>query len=236
MLAYVSARNKILRFIKTSNLRAGDRLPTEVELSEQLDISRLTLREAMNTLKNEGVIRSVQGKGTFVTCNYDYIANTLNTNNGITEMIEVSGYTPGVASFEKRLVQADCLTAKGLKIEKGTDVVMCARIRLADGVPVVYSKDFISPRLTSEFLKVTDKEISLYAFIEETCGIDIGVSTTELVPTLADEEKSKLLNVPVDSPLMEIRATVNDILGEPLLYAIEYLRPDKFKFLVLRRR
>ena len=43
MLAYVSAKKKILQFIKTKNLQAGDQLPTELELSEQLDISRLTL-------------------------------------------------------------------------------------------------------------------------------------------------------------------------------------------------
>ena len=51
MLAYVSAKKKILQYIKSKGLKAGDRLPTEIELSEQLDISRLTLREALNALR-----------------------------------------------------------------------------------------------------------------------------------------------------------------------------------------
>jgi GntR family transcriptional regulator len=88
-------------------MKSGDRLPSETELSEQLGVSRLTLREAINTLKHEGLVYSVQGKGTFVACNIEQISDTLNNNLGITEMIEASGYRPGVGNFEKKLVKAD---------------------------------------------------------------------------------------------------------------------------------
>lgn len=236
MLAYVSAKKKILQFIKTKNLQAGDQLPTELELSEQLDISRLTLREAMNALKSEGLIHSVQGKGTFVACNYDHIADSLNVNYSVTEMIEVAGYKPGVAMFEKKLITADACIAKQLNVQAGTDVLMCSRIRLADDAPVVYSRDYLAPRLATEFLGVTDETMSLYSFIEDTCGIKLGVCLTELIPTVADEALSKMLDVPVGAPLMKFRVNVNDVFGVPLVYASEYFRPDKFKFVVSRGR
>jgi len=236
MLAYVSAKKKILQFIKTKNLQAGDQLPTELELSEQLDISRLTLREAMNALKSEGLIHSVQGKGTFVACNYDHIADSLNVNYSVTEMIEVAGYKPGVVMFEKKLITADACIAKQLNVQAGTDVLMCSRIRLADDVPVVYSRDYLAPRLATEFLGVTDETMSLYSFIEDTCGIKLGVCLTELIPTVADEALSKMLDVPVGAPLMKFRVNVNDAFGVPLVYASEYFRPDKFKFVVSRGR
>lgn len=236
MLAYVSAKKKILQFIKTKNLQAGDQLPTELELSEQLDISRLTLREAMNALKSEGLIHSVQGKGTFVACNYDHIADSLNVNYSVSEMIEVAGYKPGVAMFEKKLITADACIAKQLNVQAGTDVLMCSRIRLADDVPVVYSRDYLAPRLAMEFLGVTDETTSLYSFIEDTCGIKLGVCLTELIPTVADEALSKMLSVPAGAPLMKFRVNVNDVFGVPLVYASEYFRPDKFKFVVSRGR
>ena len=236
MLAYVSAKKKILQYIKSQKLAAGDRLPTELELSEQLDISRLTLREALNALKSDGVVHSVQGKGTFVACNFDHIADSLNVNSSVTEMIECAGYRPGVASFEKRLIKADSCIAKELNIKEGSDVLMCARIRLADGMPVVYSRDYLAPRLATPFLSMTDEEVSLYSFIEETCGIHLGVCLTELIPTVADEKLSGLLEVPVGSPLLKLRANVNDAFGDPLVYASEYFRPDKFKFIVSRGR
>ena len=236
MLAYVSAKKKILQYIRRNSLQPGDRLPTEMELSEQLDISRLTLREALNALKSECVVHSVQGKGTFVTCNYDQIADSLNMNYSVTEMIEVAGYKPGVAAFEKKLIKADCCIANQLNIPEGVDVLMCARIRLADGVPVVYSRDYLAPRLATQFLGVTDEEVSLYTFIEEVCGIQFGACLTELIPVAADEDLSEKLKVEVGLPLMKMRVNVNDVFGVPLVYASEYFRPDKFKFIVSRGR
>ena len=232
----MSAKKKILQYIKSKGLKAGDRLPTEIELSEQLDISRLTLREALNALKSDGLIHAVQGKGTFVACDVDHIADSLNTNSSVSEMIEAAGYRPGVASFEKKLVKADACVAEKLQVPEGTDVLMCARIRLADDTPVVYTKDYLSPRLTSQFLGIKDESISLYSFIEEECGIPLGMSTTELVPVVADAEVAKLLNVPEGAPVLKMRASVNDVFGMPLVYASEIFRPDKFKFTVSRGR
>lgn len=236
MLAYVRAKKKILQYIRSKGLRAGDRLPTEIELSEQLDISRLTLREALNALKSEGIVHAVQGKGTFVACEFDHIADSLNKNYSVSEMIEVAGYRPGVSSFEKILVKADSCVAEKLRIPEGVDVLLCTRIRLADDVPVVYSRDYLSPQLTSRFLGITDESVSLYAFIEETCNIPLGMSMTELIPMAADAEIAQKLNVPEGSPILKMRASVNDVFGNPLVYASELFRPDMFKFTVSRGR
>lgn len=236
MLTYVSAKKKILKYIKSENLLAGDRLPTEKELSEQLDISRLTLREALTALKNEGIVYAVQGRGTFVACDYNHISDTLNINYGVTEMIEMAGYKPGVQSFEKKLIKADEQIAQQLNVQPGSDVLMCSRIRTADGTPVVYSEDYITPQLTPQFLGVIDENISLYRFFEEECGLTLGTSMTELIPTVADKHLSGMMEIPLYSPLLELRARVVSTFGETLTYAIEYLRPDKFKFIVSRGR
>ena len=236
MLAYVRAKKKILQYIRSKGLRAGDRLPTEIELSEQLDISRLTLREALNALKSEGIVHAVQGKGTFVACEFDHIADSLNKNYSVSEMIEVAGYRPGVSSFEKKLVKADSCVAEKLRIPEGVDVLLCTRIRLAYDVPVVYSRDYLSPQLTSRFLGITDESVSLYAFIEETCNIPLGMSMTELIPMAADAEIAQKLNVPEGAPILKMRASVNDVFGNPLVYASELFRPDMFKFTVSRGR
>ena len=140
MLAYISTKEKIISYIKKNKLKVGDRLPSENELANLLGISRLTLREAINALKNEGIINSVQGRGTFLSGSIDNIANTLNNNLGISEMIIASGYEPGVMHFEKELVKAEGDVTVKLNIGEGTDVLVLKRIRTADGKPVVYSK------------------------------------------------------------------------------------------------
>ena len=178
MPAYRSSSKRVLKYIEENRLKRGDRLPAETELAEALEISRLTLREAMNALKQEGIIYSIQGKGTFVACDYNYIANSLNLNESMTEMIEASGYTCNTSLFLKKIVKADKDVATGLDIQEGTDVLLCERIRLADDVPVVYSLDFLVPKLVSHFLEISNEKVSLYNFIEEKCGIEIGQCMT----------------------------------------------------------
>jgi len=236
MLAYVSANKKLVQYIRDNNLKAGDRLPTETELSEILQTGRLSLREAMNALKSEGILHAVQGKGTFVVCDYNHIADTLNVNYSVTEMIEISGYKPSISFFEKNLVKADTHIAKKLHVQEGSDVLMCTRIHLADETPVVLSEDCLAPALVTEFLGIADESISLYSFVEKHCGIKVGFCVTEIEPTLADDRCAGLLNVEAGVPLLKLYVHVSDVYGAPLIYAIEHFRPDKFKFIVTRGR
>ena len=236
MPAYRSSSKKILKYIEENKLKRGDRLPAETELAETLQIGRLTLREAMNALKQEGVIYSIQGKGTFVSCDYSIIANSLNLNESMTEMIESSGYTCNTSLFNKKLVKADKEVATGLSIEESTDVLMCERVRLADDIPVVYSVDYLAPYLAQYFLEITDGNISLYSFIEEKCQIEIGRCMTEIIPAVADDSLAEKLEVPKYTPLLKFIVMLQDTHCKPIIYAVEYLRADKFRFIINRRR
>lgn len=236
MLAYVSTKERIINYIKKNKLDVGDKLPTENELSKILGISRLTLREAVNALKNEGLINSIQGKGTFISGSIDNIANTLNNNLGISEMIIASGYKPGVNRFEKKLVKADKSIAKRVGVEEGADVLVLKRIRTADDKPVVYSMDYLVPALSAQFLSITDENISIYSFLEEECGHQVGSGMAEIQPVAAEEWLAEMLNIDKGAPVLMIKQVVADVHGEPLIYAVEYLRSDCFKLLINRRR
>ncbi len=236
MVAYIATKHKLQKYITNNQMKAGDQLPSEVELSKLLGISRLTLREAINALKHEGLIYSVQGKGTFIACDMDQISDTLNNNFGVTEMIEASGYKPGVSYFEKKLIKGDKNITKKLGVDEGTDLLMCKRVRTADGIPVVLSEDYLSPRLTTEFLSITDENISLYRVVEETCGMKMGLSLSEIEPVVSNKVLAELLEMKKGMPLLFIKNTINDSYGSPLIFAEEYLNPIKFKFLIHRWR
>ena len=134
------------------------------------------------------------------------------------------------------MVKADKCLAEHLHVVENTDLLMCKRIRTADDKPVVLSQDFLSPRLSADFLAVTDENVSLYDFLEETCGIKIGLSTAEIEPVIADEEMAEKLEIEVGNPLLKMKVVVGDAYGAPLIYCREYFRPDCFKFLISRRR
>jgi len=236
MLAYISTKEKLINYIKKNKLQVGDRLPAESELSRILGISRLTLREAFNALKNDGLINSIQGKGTFLSGDVDNIANTLNNNLGISEMIIASGYKPGVSHFEKKLVKAEPSFAAKFGVEEGTDILVLKRIRTADGKPVVYSRDYFVPRLSAQFLGINDENVSIYDFLETSCGLNIGTGFAEILPVAAEDWLAEWLEIPSGQPVLMIKQVVTDIQGEPLIYAEEYLRADCFKLVINRRR
>ena len=236
MANYADASQSIRDYIEENHLKAGEKLPSEAEFSKILGISRLKLREALNGLKTEGRVYAVQGKGTFVAYETDNIENVLNYNLGVTEMMRANGYVPGVSKFIKALVRASEQVAKNLGIEEGMDVLKCSRVRLANEMPAVYTTDYLSTRIAQEFLSNMDENVSLYDFIEQKCGIPIGVSKTELIPAKADTKLAELLGIPKDTLLMKFQLALSDVLGEPLVYAEEYFRTDVFDFVVLRTR
>lgn len=236
MLNYVAAKQQILEYIKQNKLKAGIKLPSEMEFSQMLGVSRLTLREAMNALKSEGKIYAVQGKGTFISFETDNIENLLNSNMSVTEMIKVNGFQPGVSNFYKELVKADKHIAEGLGIQEGIDVLMCSRVRLADGVPVALTQDYLSAKVAQRFLGNMDEKVSLYEFIEKECEVTLGTCRTEMMPISADIKLSDALEIKLGTLLMGFRVALKDVYGEALVYAVEYFRTDKFKFVVMRRR
>lgn len=238
MDTYSIVRQKIIKYIKENKLKVGDKLPNENEFSEYLGISRMTLRETMNALRQEGLIHSAQGSGTFVSCNLEQIYNTLNNNSSITEMIEMSGYKPGVKRFEKELFRATEVIAERLEIKKDSDVVVCRRVRTADEKPVVYSIDYFAPILTPAFLSVTDADISLFSFIENNCEFRLGTGYAEIIPVVCNSELEEIFekDLKIGEPLLKVCQITRDIKGIPLIYTEEYLRSDQFKFYINRRR
>ena len=234
MLASEAAKLKLENFIKENDYQVGDMLPSEIQLTENLGVSRLTLRDAISSLKTNGVLRPVQGKGTFISADINHIENSLNSRISITDMILSGGYKPGTKYFKRELVAVDGELAKKLDINEGDTVVVCERIRTADDMPVVYSEDYLVPRIVPGFLKISDENVSLHRFLEENEKIIMGVSDTELRPAKADGQLAKLLDIEEGDLLMEFLITIKDCEGEPLIWAREFLKPDTFRFIVHR--
>jgi GntR family transcriptional regulator len=236
MASYLSIKKSLFDYVKDNDLKVGDKFPTEMEFAEMLGVSRLTLREALKVLSEEGLIYTVHGIGTFISGNFESINDTIDVNLGITEMITSAGFKPGVKFFEKNLVKASPEVALALKIPDGSDVLVCKRVRTADDKPVVYSIDYFSPALVTAFLTTNDDNISIYRFMEEDMGIKIGNSTAEIIPVACSIEISKKLEYGVNKPIIMIKQFTTDIKGSPLLFTEEYFRPDRFKISLNRRR
>ncbi len=235
MTTYQAIRESLIDFIKEKKYKIGDKIPSEDELARILNVSRVTLREAIRQLREEGLIYSRRGSGTFISGNVKEIAGTLDVNNGLTKMITEAGFKPGVTEFETELINASKELAQKLVVKEGCGIVVLKRIRTANDKPVVYSLDYLSPRVATIFLSINEKIMSLFKLIEDN-GIRFGNSFAEISPLCCSEELAAKLSYKSGAPILALKQVLVDQKGFPLFYGEDYFRPDCFIFSINRRR
>ena len=235
MSTYQAIRESLIDFIKEKNYGIGDKIPPEDELARILRVSRVTLREAIGRLREEGFIYSRRGSGTFISGNVKQIAGTLDVNNGLTKMITEAGFKPGVAVFETELINASKGLADKLRVKKGCGIILLKRVRTANDKPVVFSLDHLSPRVATIFLSINDKIMSLFKLIEDN-GIKIGNSFAEISPENCTKQLAEKLSCKTGDPVLALKQVIVDQKGSPLFYGEDYFRPDCFVFSINRKR
>jgi GntR family transcriptional regulator len=235
MSTYQTVRESFLEFINSNNYKIGDRLPSEHELARMLRVSRVTLREAIRQLREDGFLYSRRGSGTYVSGNLKQIVGTLDVNKGLTRMITEAGFKPGVTEFDTELIHAPQWLADRLRVKKGSGIVVLKRVRTANDKPVVYSLDHLSPRVATIFLSVNEKIMSLFDMIEES-GLRLGNSFAELIPVSCPRELAQKLSYTEGGPILALKQVLVDQKGSPLFYGEDYFRPDCFVFSINRKR
>jgi GntR family transcriptional regulator len=235
MTTYQAVRESFIDFIDKNEYKIGDRLPSENELAKTLRVSRVTLREAIRQLREDGFIYSRRGSGTYLSGNVKQIAGTLDVNNGLTRTITEAGFKPGVTDYHTELIHATQYLADKLKVKKGCRIVLLKRVRTANDKPVVFSQDYLSPRVATVFLSIEKKILSLFEMIEQS-GITIWNSFAELSPENCTKDLAEKLSYKAGAPLLALKQVLVDHRGSPLFYGEDYFRPDCFVFSINRKR
>jgi GntR family transcriptional regulator len=214
----------------------GSQLPPEPELAAELGVSRATLREALRSLEDEGLVRRTRGAGTFVA-DRPRMANSLDANFGVSDAIRFSGMEPGTEQGSLRIEAASAEEAERLDLDPGEDVVVVDRVRTADGRPVVLSRDIIAMRLTGEDSAILTRleSSSVYEVLERELGVVVHHGLATFRPTRADGHVASQLRVPRETLLLYIRQVDFDETGRPVVSSHEHHLADAFEFSVVRR-
>lgn len=233
---FAVVRKELEIWLEKEGYRPGSRLPSEEKLSQLFDVSRVTIREALRTMQEDGIVVRSHGKGTFVADRR--IRSILETNIGVTEMMETMGYRSGTLEKRIRKKEATLFLADKLKIKKGSSVILVERVRTADRRPVVYSVDVVPEWILSS--KGTNtKELrqyeSVYSFLEERCEQDIRDSTAQL-SAVSSPRIAKKLNLQKDTAFFRVEQVDTDQNDQPVVYSREYFLGGIFEFKVRRRR
>lgn len=220
--------------IRSGELKPGDLVPSERELSETFGISRMTARQAITELVNEGVFYREQGKGTFVARNK--ITQQLMRLSGFTEDISARGQQPSTKVLVAHMAPADEVTADRLRVDVGQLVVYLERLRLADGEPLAIERSRLHFKGCERLLEEDFEHSSLYQMLETKFGISLMEADQEIEAGLANAEDAPILDIPVSSSVLFIRRTTYTDRNTPIEYAQSVYRGNKYIFYTHLRR
>lgn len=220
--------------IRTGDWKPGDLIPSERELGETYGISRMTARQAITELVNEGLLYREQGKGTFVS--QHKITQQLIHLTGFTEDIRARGQRPGTKVLSAQMYPADETTAERLRINAGDMVFRLQRLRLADGEPLAIELSLISFKGCERLLEEDLENHSLYRALETKYGLPPMEAEQELEAGLAGNEEAHLLKISVGSAVLFIRRTTYTERNQPIEYARSVYCGNKYTFYTHMKR
>ncbi|MBP3637672.1 MAG: GntR family transcriptional regulator [Clostridia bacterium] len=200
------------------------RIPSEQELCDKYQVSRVTVRKALAELTQEGLLNRQQGKGTFV--GVPRLCKDLKDVNSFHDACRLMNCTPSTRVIHAQLTYATEEDARDLLCESD-QVVETLRLRLADDTPVMLETNRFP--LHYEYLLQEDLTGSLYGILQEH-GIEANQAVHEISLTYATASQAKYLCVNEGDALLNLREIIYDQYGRPLHTSKQLIRGDRFTF------
>ncbi|MEA2515977.1 MAG: GntR family transcriptional regulator, N-acetylglucosamine utilization regulator [Thermomicrobiales bacterium] len=225
---YYQLKEIIRERIRSGEWSPGSLIPSERELCERYGISRMTARQSITELANEGLLYREQGKGTYV--GRPKIAQQLLRLTGFTEDMRAREQRPGAKVLTAEMWPADEATAERLRIKVGQPVYRLRRLRLADSEPLAVETSCISFMGCERLLEKDLERDSLYGLLEIVYDMPPMEAEQELEADLARDEEAGLLEVEVGSPILRTRRVTATRRNQPIEYATSIYRGDKYRF------
>jgi GntR family transcriptional regulator len=230
---YVQIRESLRDGVQSKRLLPGQKLPSEDELAVQFGVSRMTVRQGVSDLLDEGILYRKHGVGTFVAqpqVSRDHTRPTNFFESSVTNHVEAT----------MRLLIADILparlkTAKALALNEGELAIRIKTLRLADGSPVTvhdaYGPYNLFPQMLQEYLE----SHHMWDYMDQY-GYKVKRAVQRLEAHEADEEIAKLLEIEEGAPVLYKERTVYTEEGTPVEFTYCYNRGDRYSLTVTLSR
>jgi GntR family transcriptional regulator len=222
---YFQVASRIEQAIVSGDLPAGSRLENEIALVDRLNLSRPTVRRALQELVNKGLLVRRRGVGTQVV------------QRPVTRKVELTslyddlsrgGLHPATTLLSHEVMPADVRLAERMSVTRGSPILHIRRLRLTDGVPLAVMENF----LPQEFIDLPLAELEsrgLYQLMRAR-GTHMRVAQQRIGARPATLDESRLLGIKSRSPLLTMDRTTYDDSGKAVEYGHHCYRPDLHSF------
>ena len=222
---YQHVMHEIRSKIESGEYQSGSQIPTELELSTDYNVGRVTVRRAIEELVGEGLLTKQQGRGTFV--------NAPKLMRKVQFGADVRSFSAACRDdgMEPNAELIARYSAPVLSLDPGCEVLVVERLRTANNIPVLLDRSFF-PHDRFSFLEDAklDGQVSIFAEICAQTGSypkQAPGRTIEIVR--AGQEVAEALDVPVDEPLFLMKSNFLDASGEAFFVGWQYVVGSRFR-------
>ena len=225
---YAAIRDWLARGIEEGTFPQGTLLPSEHHLMAQFDVSRVTVRQAIESLRASGLVETRQGKGTFAAPRR--VAQSLSRLLSFSETAKLQGAAACSRVVEVREVQAERCAAAALGLSPPGRLTRIVRERLIDGAVAAVQVSFFEPALGRRLAVLDLERNDIILLLEHELRIEIGHADIELDMTPASKGLEGRLGVRSGEPVVRLVRVTHDSGGEPLAFERIYARWDRVQF------
>ena len=223
---YIQIHNRIKKDIEAGVWSVGDRIPSERELALEFNVSRMTLRQAVQTLVEEGILERQVGAGTFVA--RKKVQEKMTGVTSFTELMEEQGKKPSSRTVSYLVTTPSLSEMERLKLKDDEKVLRMERIRYADEVPICFEVATLPYNLVKDYER-DQITTSLYRTLEES-GREIGHAQQSVSAQVASEKIAEYLNIKRGSAILRLRQITELGDGTPFEYVRTQYAGDRFEF------
>lgn len=224
---YYQIKNIILSQISEGIYHPGDMIPSERILGEQYKISRMTVRQALNELVQEGKLYRERGRGTFVSAPRFFQSNLMS----FTETLLEQGCVPSTEILEFSTVKNLAQIAPMLDLSAEQSFYKVKRLRLLDGTPVALETAYI-PIMYCPELTPIDISQSLYKVLREKYGHTVESTSSTMEACISNKMMMQVFGFKKQVPLLKVEGVSICQEGKKIFYELSYYRADIYTYQV----
>ncbi|ARK29775.1 GntR family transcriptional regulator [Halalkalibacter krulwichiae] len=227
---HIQIRNIIEKEINEGHYQ--NKIPSERDLMERFSVSRTTIREAITALVNEGVLKKVHGKGTFIS-EQSPVQEWLSSLNSFTETVKNMGMEPGTKLLKCGIVSNQSHIIDMLETD---EIYRIERLRFSDSIPTAIERHHYNKEIGLALAKYDLNRETIYDLIEKNLGVELNEAEQFISCKEVSDEDAHLLEVKTGSSILYVERLITNANGEPVEYYTSVFRPDMYAFRIKTKR
>lgn len=233
---YMTARNAILDAIEEGEIAQNDRLPSEEALAEMFSVSRATIRNALQSMENDGLINKRHGSEATVNRVCLGLNMRIDEAKGFSDLIAASGHTPGEIYKTLERKAFDSKVAKKLQLKKDSEGIVLTKLLSGDGNPVVFLREYYPDTTLHKVPDLEDFPPDIYELSDLYFAKAISYTVREISAVRESESLLKAMKLKSGTGFIKMEEIHYSDDNNPIAYNETYIRDSIMKLQVVCRR